>query len=606
MQKTKVRHKSTQQFWGSNRITILIAFSLLISLLIIVRLFIWQVVRGEELEYLGRTQQKTSFNVSSLRGAILASDGTPLAASAPGWTIWANPRKIQDSKTVGEKLAPYLIERPIEIDTDRKEASGKAEQSFLVKEKTPKELEEEEIARLTTQLTKQGAWVSLKAKIDNKTKEEIERLKIEGIGFDQNSRRIYPEASMSAHLLGFVGQDAAGLDQGYFGLEGKYDVALSGVGGETAFEKDALGNPILLGDARKVHALDGANLKTHIDRAIQYTVEKKLKEGIERYGAKSGSVVVMKPQDGAILAMSSYPSYNPIYFSKYKEEDFINPVISQTFEPGSVFKIVVMASALDAVAVKVDDKCDKCDSSLKIGPYTIRTWDEKYQPNSTPGEIIKNSDNVGMVWVAEKLGADKFYDYLSRFGFGGVTGIDLQGETASKLRAKGKWGFIDLATTSFGQGIAITPIQLVRAVAAIANDGKLPTPQVVDKLVGAGFEQDIKPEADKAVIGKKAADEITEMMINATETGEAKWAAPKGHVIAGKTGTAQIPIAGHYDPEKTIASFIGFAPADDPKFVMLVTLKEPSSSPWAAETAAPLWFNIAKDMFMYLGVPPTN
>ncbi len=611
----KVQRRQTS-FWRASRVVILIGIFFLLSVLIILRLFTWQVVRGEELEFLGKSQQKTSKNVSSLRGAILASDNMPLVASAPGWTIWADPRKIKDPKSIAEKLAPYLAESPVEIAkteeaTDSANVAGvssderpeRVEGSLQI---TPEQLIKNETTRLLGILSKKGAWVSLKPKVDNKTKEEIENLKIEGIGFDQNSRRIYPEASMSAHLLGFVGQDTAGLDQGYFGLEGKYDVALSGVGGEDAGEIDALGNPILVGNTRKINALDGVNLKTHIDRTIQYIVEKKLKEGVERYGAKAGSVVVMRPKDGAILAMASFPTYNPIYFGKYTEADYINPVISQTFEPGSVFKVVVMASALDAGAVKLDDRCDKCTGSLRIGPYTIRTWDEKYHKDATPGEIIKNSDNVGMVWTAQRLGADKFYDYLSKFGFGGISGIDLQGESAPKLRTKGKWGQIDLATTSFGQGIAITPIQLTRAVSAIANDGKIPTPQVVDKIEGAGFEQDIKPEVDKQIISKKSADEVTEMMINAVRAGEAKWAAPKGHVIAGKTGTAQIPIAGHYDPEKTIASFVGFAPADDPEFVMLVTLKEPSSSPWASETSAPLWFNIAKDMFVYLGVPPSQ
>ncbi|MEK7521798.1 MAG: penicillin-binding protein 2 [Patescibacteria group bacterium] len=563
------------------------------------RLFSWQIVHGEELEHLGKSQQKISKNVLSLRGAILASDGTPLVSSSPGWTIWADPRKITDPKSLSEKLAPYLVEKPLEIVKDLDEASPD-------EKPTPEELLEIEEGKLFNILTRRGAWVSLKQKIDNKTKEVIEKLNLEGLGFDPNQRRIYQEASMSAHLLGFVGQESSGLDQGYFGLEGKYDVALSGVGGEKYFEKDALGNPILAGDGRIVAALDGVDLKTHIDRTIQYFVEKRLAEGVKKYGAKAGSIVIMRPYDGAILAMSSYPTYISTHFSYFKEEDFINPVISQTFEPGSVFKPIVMASALDAEAVKTDDLCDKCTGSLKIGPYTIRTWDEQYHPDSTPGEIIKNSDNTGMVWAAERLGQDKLYDYLSKFGLGAVTGIDLQGETASKLRQKGKWGFIDLATTSFGQGIAITPIQLVRAIAAIANDGKLPTPQVVDKIIGSGFEQDIKPEAHIEVISKKAADQITEMMINATKTGEAKWAAPKGHVIAGKTGTAQIPIQGHYDPEKTIASFIGFAPATNPEFIMLVTLREPQSSPWASETAAPLWFDIAKDLFVYLGIPPTQ
>jgi cell division protein FtsI/penicillin-binding protein 2 len=221
-------------------------------------------------------------------------------------------------------------------------------------------------------------------------------------------------------------------------------------------------------------------------------------------------------------------------------------------------------------------------------------------------DVIVHSDNVGMVFVGQKLGIDKMYDYLSSFGIGGLSGIDLQGEMSPVLRKKGSWGRIDLATSSFGQGVAVTPIQMVRAVGAIANKGIMMTPQIVDKLIGEGWEEDIKPAAGKRVISAKASREITSMMAEAAQNGEAKWTNISGFRVAGKTGTAQIPIAGHYDSERTIASFIGFAPFEDPKFVMLVTLHEPSSSPWASETAAPLWYSIAKDLFVQFGIQPKN
>ena len=219
-------------------------------------------------------------------------------------------------------------------------------------------------------------------------------------------------------------------------------------------------------------------------------------------------------------------------------------------------------------------------------------------------DVIVHSDNVGMSFVGQKLGADALYDYLDAFGIGKVTGIDLQGEGAPKLRDRGTWNVVDLAVASFGQGIAVTPIQMVKAVGAIANGGVMYTPQVVDKLEGVGWEEDVKPEEGTRVISKKAADEITSMMVLAASSGEAKWTHLRGFKVAGKTGTAQIPISGHYDQESTIASFVGFAPANDPKFLMLVTLREPVSSPWASETAAPLWYQIAKDLFIYFGIQP--
>jgi len=379
---------------------------------------------------------------------------------------------------------------------------------------------------------------------------------------------------------------------------------LSGKPGYLSRESDARGVPILSGELSETSAIGGVDLVTHIDKSIQINIEKKLLDGLEKYGAVAGSVVVMDPSSGAILGMSSYPSYDPADYTEFGNEYFRNPVVSDSFEPGSIFKVLVMSAGLDADAVEPDTKCDICDRSLKVAEYYIRTWNNEYREDATMLDVIVHSDNVGMAFVGQKLGADSLYDYLDKFGIGQTTGIDLQGEGTPSLRDKGTWNVVDLATTSFGQGIAATPIQIIRAIGAIANDGVLVTPQSVDKLEGEGWSEDIKPEIGEEVVTKSTADEMTAMMVEAAKEGEAKWTHLRGFNIAGKTGTAQIPIAGHYDEEKTIASYIGFAPADDPKFIMLVTLREPSSSPWASETAAPLWYSIAKDLFLHFGVQP--
>jgi len=345
-------------------------------------------------------------------------------------------------------------------------------------------------------------------------------------------------------------------------------------------------------------------LVLHLDKGIQRIVEAKLEKAIEAYGAKSGTVIVMNPKDGAVLAMASYPSYDPKEYFKYGDEYFKNPAISDSFEPGSVFKPIIMAAALDAEAVKPDTKCEICDGPLKIDKYEIETWNREYRPDSTMTDVIIHSDNVGMVFAGQKLGADKLYDYLDRFGIGELTNIDLQGEVNPGLREKKTWNIVDLATASFGQGVAVTPIQMAKAVAVIANKGKAAAPQVVDKIEVDAWEEDIKPEIGERVISEKAARAITEMMVLAVKEGESKWVQARGFRVAGKTGTAQIPVKGHYDEEKTIASFVGFAPAEDAKFVMLVTLREPESSPWASETAAPFWFSIAGELFPYLGIQP--
>jgi cell division protein FtsI/penicillin-binding protein 2 len=261
-----------------------------------------------------------------------------------------------------------------------------------------------------------------------------------------------------------------------------------------------------------------------------------------------------------------------------------------------------MSAALDLSVVTPQTKCDVCSGSRQIGGFEISTWNQKYYPDSTMAEVIQHSDNVGMTFAADKLGLDRLYSYIGKFGFGQKTGIDLQEETAAAVRPKEDWRKIDLATASFGQGIAVTPIQMIQAVGAIASGGKLISPKIVAKIVDNGQEEIVNADEQKQVISEKTAALITEMMVNAVDRGEAQAFKPAGYRIAGKTGTAQIPVAGHYDPEKTIASFIGFAPADDPKFVMLVRFTEPTSSPFGSETAAPTFFDIAKELFNYYGV----
>lgn len=550
---------------------------------LVARLFFWQIIKGRNLSSEARAQYQTGRDIEAPRGNILANDGTWLAARADSWLVYASlPDLEENPRDIADKLAPFFMEE----DYERPELL-------------------EEIDRLTGMMERKSVvWSPLKHDVSNEVKENIEALDIKGIGFERRETRVYPEASSAAHLLGFVGKDEEGENLGYFGLEGYYNLTLSGKPGFIAEELDARGIPIPIGDSQEVSAIGGVDLLTNVDKSIQLTVDKKLKEGIEKYGAKGGTAIVMDPKTGAVLGMSSFPSYDPANYGEYGDQYFKNPAVSDTFEPGSVFKVLVMAAGLDDGAVEPDTKCDICDGPLKVDKYFIRTWNNEYRPDSTMTDVIVHSDNVGMAFVGQKLGADKLYDYLSDFGIGSLTGVDLQGEANASLREKGTWNIVDLSTASFGQGVATTPIQLTSAVAAIANDGVLLKPQVVDELIWSGWQEDIKPVEERRVISKKAANEITQMMAEAASSGEAQWTHLSGFRVAGKTGTAQIPIAGHYDEEKTIASFIGFAPHDDPEFVMLVTLREPQSSPWASETAAPLWYSIARDLFIHFGIQP--
>ncbi len=573
-----------------NRVKLLYVIFVAVFIVLIARLFFWQIIRGSDLSQQARNQYEYGQTIAAPRGNILASDGSWLVGKGEAWLVYASiPEVKSDPESISQKLAPLFIEDDFE-DSDEKR------QALLA-----------EIDRLDGLLRKKEVvWVPLKNKIDRDTKTKIESLEIMGIGFEAKESRLYPEASSAAHLLGFVGKNKEGADEGYFGLEGYYDLILSGKPGFLSRESDAKGTPILTEEMKEVSAIQGVDLVTNIDKTIQLAVDKKLKEGIDKFGASGGTVIVMNPANGAILAMSSYPSFDPNKYYNFGNEYFRNTAISDSFEPGSVFKVLVMAAGLDADEVKPDTKCDICNTALKVDKYYIKTWNQEYHPDSTMTEVIVNSDNVGMAFVSGKLGADKMYDYLQSFGIGNVTGVDLQGESSPKLREKGTWNIVDLATAGFGQGIAVTPMQMTRAVAVIANDGVITTPQVVDKLSGVGWEEDIEPIMGDRVISKKAADEMTAMMEEAVKKDEARWTHLEGFRVAGKTGTAQIPIAGHYDEEKTMATFVGFAPSNDPKFVMLVTLREPTASPWAAGTSAPLWYSIAEDIFLRLGIHPED
>lgn len=568
----------------SLKIKIVSLIFLILFALVIVRLFTWQIIKGDELSNQARSQYTVDKSVSAPRGNILALDGSLLSARRQSWLLYIQiPDTKKSPEDIADKLAPLLVED-----------SG------------DKGLVYDEAGRIKQLLSNKGSvWIPIKHKVSSEVKINIESLKIAGIGFEGEEDRYYPEASSAAHLLGFVGKNTEGEDTGYFGLEGYYNVPLSGKSGFYSGEKDAKGVPILLGNYRETSAIEGVNLVTNVDKTVQLILEKKLLDGIEKYGAKGGTAIIANPKTGAILGMSSYPSFEPQSYFNYGDSYFKNPAISDTFEPGSVFKILVMAAALDTGVVEPDTKCDICGGPLYVDKYTIETWNNKYFPESTMTDVIVHSDNVGMTFVGQKIGAERLYEYLDKFGIGKQTGIDLQGEVAAPLREKNSWNIVDLATASFGQGVAVTPIEMLKAASAIANKGKAFTPQVVNKLNGNGWEETIKPKYEQ-VISEDTANKITAMMVEAAKSGESKWTNILGFKVAGKTGTAQIPIKGHYDAEKTIASFIGFAPADDPKFIMLVTLKEPITSPWASETAAPLWYSIARELFSYLKIQPEN
>lgn len=536
-----------------------------IGFIVLARLFYWQVIRGPELQTKASRQHETITYLEAKRGNVLDFEGNILAGTKNLYHLYVYKPQLTISDN---DLIQNLVEN---LDRDPEATSESDVRKYL-----------------KGRLSLNSNWISLKHYITPEAKDRIEKLKITGLGFEDEYVRYYPESSMSAHVLGFVGQDASGEEQGYFGLEGYQDRLLRGRGGKVRTEQDAKGNPILIGNYQFLHSIEGKSITTTISKKLQYLTEIMLKEGIDKYEASAGNVIILESKTGKVRVMTSFPNYDPGNFSEYPNTSYKNPSIADLFEPGSIFKVLIMAAALNEKVVTPSTQCDICTGSLVIGKYAIKTWNEVYHPNTTMEEVIINSDNVGMVYVARKLGKEKFTEYLKKFGLGKKTEIQLQEEVTGTIREVKDYGEIDLATNSFGQGIALTPLQLISAVNTIANNGFYIKPTIIEKEVGKG----------RRVLSQEAVDDMREIMIQAVDKGEAKWAKPQGIAIAGKTGTAQIPIEGHYDPEKTIASFIGFFPAENPQYTMLVSLREPKTSPWGSETAAPLWFAIAKQLML--------
>lgn len=580
------------------RLLVLTIGFLLAPILLISRLFYWQVLASDQLSSLAQSQQLTTLEISAKRGEILTSDNSVLVSNQPAFLSILKRNADKPFKSdLPEKLAPIVYSSISFSATPSSQLSAIDKKNLI---ETTEDI-------LTDRFKDESlTWIPIAKKLTQEQKWALESLDIPELLFKADQTRLYPEASMAAQLLGFVGFNDLGKDRGFYGLEGFYQRELAGRPGIIRQEKDAFNQPIVTGQFQTQSKLNGRQLKLHLDKSLQYLIEKKLQKGINQFKAKAGSVTVMDPYTGAVLAMASMPKYDPQEYAKFDPRLFLNPVVSDAFEPGSIFKVLVMAAGLDSEAIDKDTKCDTCDGPIKIDKYIINTWDDKYRSDSNMTDVLVHSDNVGMVFIGQKLGLDKFLDYFEKFGLTEITNIDLQDEVVPETKPNKKWTYVDLATASFGQGFVVTSMQLMQAVSSIANGGELVEPHMVKSVIGQDREITIPAKVKHRVISEESAKIVTDMMVASAKEGEAKWTHTGGYKVAGKTGTAQIAFEGKYEEEKTNASFIGFAPADDPKFIMLVTLKEPSTSQWASETAAPLWFSIAQDLFNHFNIIPVN
>jgi len=422
--------------------------------------------------------------------------------------------------------------------------------------------------------------------------------RLSGLAFKPHFQRSYPEDTLASNLLGFVTRDG----RGYFGIEEKYNDLLAGNPVQVWVPSD----PNKAMDIPKVP--DGTTLVLTINRDLQARVESILDESLSKYGAENGTVIVMDPRNGEILAMAASPrmdlnNYNN-YFSLYDDGSQYNRAIGTAYEPGSVFKILTMAAALDTGTVHPETTFVDT-GAIEVGGILIRNWNRDSWGEQTMTGCLQHSLNVCLAWVSTQLGMQNFYNYMERFGFGHTTGIDLSGEAAGRLKVPGDgdWYPVDLGTNAFGQGISVTPMQMLMAVSAVANNGRMVTPHVLYSMLRDGHQYNVPSQYAGQPISAETAKTLSEMLSNSLEL-ESSQALLPGYRLAGKTGTAQIPTEYGYDATHTNASFIGWGPVDNPQFMVYVWLQKPSASIWASETAAPVFSQVAEQTVISLNIPP--
>lgn len=567
------------------RVYALTAVLALPVLAIVGRLVYVQVLKSGEYRARAVAQQSRKFEVPAKRGEIFVEDGgelSPVALNNSLKFLYVDPKLIKDPEAVAKKLAPVI---------------------------------NQDEARLRDQLTlKASRYIELKQQIGHEESEKISKLQITGLILRDRDYRYYPESNLLSHVLGYVNSDG----KGQYGVEQYLDEKLAGKNGSLKAVTDSNGVPISTQDNISQEPEDGIGAVLTIDRYIQGVAERALKSAIDTNNAPSGSVIVMDPKTGAIRAMVNYPDYDPNAYGKVSADNynsFINSAVSNQFEPGSGFKPLTMAIGLETGKIRPDTTFNDTGSET-IGEYTIRNAENHSFGMVDMSLVIKNSINTGMVFILKQLGGGQItragkevlYQGIQKFGLGKKTGVDLAGEASGKLKDP-KAADIDYANMTFGQGIGTTSLQMITALSAIANGGTLVKPYVVDKTIGTDGKItpiEHKPQVQQ-LIKKENANAVAQMMIKVVEGGSGYLTRIPGYKIAGKTGTAQVPRADGkgYETDKNIGSFIGFAPVDNPQFIILVRVDYPKTNTFAERSAVPAFAEIAKELFKYYNIPPS-
>lgn len=568
---------------SNSRLYFLLFLIILVGFTLIFRLFTLQVLKYDFYKELATNQHQTHQILFPKRGEIFIKDRFygrdpssqlfPLAVNREWPMVYAVPKEIENKEEAVKILASLL-------DLDEE----------ILRQKINK---------------RNDPYEPLKHKLSPEIVDKIKELDIKGIGLTSENWRYYPVSNLVSHVIGFVGF-SGDEKSGQYGIEGYYNKKLEGETGYLEGEKDTQGRLIAIAKRYLQPAKDGSDLILTIDPNIQFFVEEKLKQIIEDLEAEGGTIIVENPKTGAIKALVNRPTFDPNkYFEVEDINIFLNPAIHNLFEPGSIFKPITMAVALDkkllSPSTVYEDK-----GFVKIGGYTISNSDDEIQGIQTMTEVLEKSLNTGAVFAGQLIPKRTFKKYLEKFGLSKKTGIDLEGEARGDISNLKNMRDIEYATAFFGQGIAITPIELAAAMGAIANQGKLTRPYLVEKFIYPdGREEITESKVVDQVISLETAEKLTKMMVSVVENGYGKKAGVPGYFIAGKTGTAQVPEEGGYS-DKTIHSFGGFFPAFDPQFLILVKLDNPQKIRFAADSVAPVFGEIAEYILNYYEIPPSR
>jgi cell division protein FtsI (penicillin-binding protein 3) len=537
---------------------------------IVLRLGYLQVLRHDDLARLAERQYSKTIPLRPERGPIFDRNGRALAVSTAVESVYALPGRIADRAAVSAALAPHLGERARDIEQ---------------------------------RLASDRPFVWVKLKIPPPAAEAIRALRLPGIGTVPESLRFYPSRELAAHVLGFVGRDDRGLE----GVELAHDRTLAGEAGLALVERDALGREVTAQPTILKPPTPGSGLVLTLDATIQYLAERELDAAWRSTEAKGGMILVMDPRNGEVLAMALRPTFNPNAYQAATAEQWRNRAITDPFEPGSTFKAVLAATALEERVVRPEDRFYGEQGVITVANRTIRDW--KKQGWMTFREVMQFSSNVGAIKVGLQVGRERYYRRIVDFGFGSLTALGLPGESRGQLRPPARWSGLSLASISIGQEISVTGVQLLAAFGAIANGGRLMQPQIVRAFLDeTGKEvRRIEPHAVRQVVSPETAATLTDILTSVVDQGTGHKAVVEGYAVAGKTGTAQKPdpVTHVYSRKPGVLSFIGFVPSNAPRLVILTLLDEPKTVVWGSEAAAPIFATVAAPLLRHLDIAPT-